>query len=309
MGWKFRHPDTKLASDPIIMKKILVTGATGFVGNYVVMELLKNNYQVIASSSSESKARSKPWFNQVQYISFNLQDYSHSINYYYHFDQPESMIHLAWEGLPNYNALFHFEENLPRHYAFLKNMVQGGLKDLSVTGTCLEYGFREGVLHEQVDTNPVNSYAIAKDSLRRFLQQLQRLETFSFKWIRLFYMYGKGQNPNSLFSQLDKAIEQGDKYFNMSAGEQIRDYLPVEEVASHIVSIASQQSETGIFNCCSGRPVLLKELVKSYIEARNADICLNLGFYPYLDYEPMSFWGDNTKLKTILQNERFDRGV
>ncbi|MGH2563543.1 MAG: NAD-dependent epimerase/dehydratase family protein, partial [Ginsengibacter sp.] len=123
---------------------------------------------------------------------------------------------------------------------------------------------------------------------------------FSCKWIRLFYMYGEGQNPNSLLSQLQIALSNGDKEFKMSGGEQERDYLPVEKVAEYIVAVALQNEVEGIINCCSGKPIKIKELVTNYLKENNVDIKLNPGYYPYTDYEPMSFWGDNTKLKQIL---------
>ncbi len=182
-------------------------------------------------------------------------------------------------------------------------MIINGLKDLTITGTCLEYGFVEGCLSESMKTDPSVSYAIAKDSLQKFLSQLQKVQHFSFKWIRLFYMYGIGQNPNSLFSQLDKAIEQGQKIFNMSGGEQLRDYLPVGKAAEHIVKIAMQNEVTGIINCCSGEPVSIKELVRKYLTEKGQHLELNLGYHPYTDYEPMAFWGDNEKLKTIIEHE------
>ncbi len=282
------------------MKKILVTGASGFIGNYVIMELLKDNFQVIATSSNLMNIEDKPWKDKVEYVAFNFKNYSADTNYYSFFGEPEMLIHLAWEGLPNYKALFHFEDNLPGHYSLLKNMITNGLKDLTVTGTCFEYGFAEGILSEDSKSNPANSYAIAKDSLQKFLSQLQQFYPFSFKWIRLFYIYGKGQSQKSLFSQLDKAIEEGQETFNMSGGEQIRDYLPVEQVAMYIRAIATQQTVTGIVNCCSGQPVKLKDIVAEYVKEKKATISLNLGYYPYLDYEPMKFWGDNSKLKTII---------
>lgn len=285
------------------MKKILVTGASGFIGNYVVTELLKADFQVIATSSNYINVENKSWKDKVEYIPFNLKDYSTATNYYSYFGEPDMLIHLAWEGLPNYKALFHFEDNLPRHYSLLKNMIANGLKDLTITGTCYEYGFAEGCLNEEMKTDPVNSYAIAKHSLQKFLSQLQTFHPFSFKWARLFYMYGKGQNPKSLFSQLDKVIEEGQKTFNMSGGEQIRDYLPVEQVAMYIRAIATQQTVTGIINCCSGQPVKLKDIVLKYLQDKKASISLNLGYYPYLDYEPMEFWGDNSKLRTIISKD------
>jgi dTDP-6-deoxy-L-talose 4-dehydrogenase (NAD+) len=116
-------------------------------------------------------------------------------------------------------------------------------------------------------------------------------------------MYGKGQNPNSLLSQLDKALANGEQVFNMSGGEQIRDFLPVEKVAANIVRIALQEKVTGVINCCSGEPVTVKRFVENYLDKQNKKITLNIGFYPYPDYEPMSFWGDITKLKNIPDNE------
>jgi dTDP-6-deoxy-L-talose 4-dehydrogenase (NAD+) len=282
------------------MKKILVTGATGFIGNYVVQELLKNNYQVIASSMNEEKAKQFSWFPRVKYVASNFQYFDETTNYALFFDSPDAIIHLAWEGLPNYKSLFHFETNLPLQYKFLKNLIINGIKDITVTGTCFEYGMEDGCMSEDMQPKPANPYALAKDSLRKFLQELRKVEPHMLKWIRLFYMYGNGQNPNSLLSQLDKALANGDKVFNMSGGEQTRDYLPVEKVAEYIVKIALQNKVTGIVNCCSGKPLAVKSLVEKYLAEKNKNILLNLGYYPYSDYEPMHFWGDDKKLKTII---------
>jgi dTDP-6-deoxy-L-talose 4-dehydrogenase (NAD+) len=286
------------------MKKVLVTGATGFIGNYVIEELLHHSYTVVATSLNEGKAREFDWFARVKYIPFDFSSFDNQENYFDFFDQPDAMIHLAWEGLPNYKSSFHTEINLPRHFLFLSNLLKNGLKDLTVTGTCLEYGMKEGCLSEDMAVTPSNPYAIAKDSLRKQLEDFKKEIAFSFKWVRLFYMYGKGQNPNSLFSQLDRAIEEGQTSFNMSGGDQVRDYLPTETVAAYIVRIAVQQYVAGIINCCSGQPIKLKDLVQQYVKEKKSNIQLNLGYYPYLDYEPMAFWGDNSKLQTILSNEK-----
>jgi len=285
------------------MKKVLVTGATGFIGNYVVRELLESNYKVIATSSSEAKAMKMDWFASVRYIKFDLKETDEAQNYFEFFEKPDLLIHLAWEGLPNYKEAFHVTENLPGHFSFLKNLINNGLQDISIAGTCLEYGMQEGCLSENLASQPANNYAIAKDSLRKQLQKLQTEIAFSLKWIRLFYMYGAGQSPNSLFSQLNDALERNDPAFNMSGGEQVRDYLPVEKVAAYIVKIATQKDVTGIFNCSSGIGLPLKKIVSNYLKEKNKIIQLNLGFYPYTDYEPMQFWGDDKKLKSLLKNE------
>src|SRR5260221_4132044 len=278
------------------MKKVLVTGATGFVGHYVVKELLRYGYTVIASSANEQKATKTSWFDKVTYISFDLEQFNQTINYYHFFKQPDLMIHLAWEGLPNYKSSFHLEQNLPRHLNLLTNLIKNGLTDLTVTGTCLEYGMQEGSLKEDMPALASIPYAVAKNELRKSLEALKQQHSFSFKWVRLFYMYGKGQNPNSLLSQLDKALANVEQVFNMSGGQQLRDFLAVEKSTEYIVRIAFQNKVTGLINCCSGEPVTVKEFVENYLKKINQKITLNFGYYPYSDYEPMKFWGDVKKL-------------
>lgn len=281
------------------MKRILVTGATGFIGNYVIPQLLQRNCDVIATSVQEAKARQCSWFPKVTYVPFNLEQFDPAVDYYEFFGRPDAMIHLAWEGLPNYKAAFHTEVNLPRHRALLQNLVAHGLPDLTVTGTCFEYGMQEGPLQEDMPVYPHNPYARAKDELRKYLQELQQQHPYLLKWVRLFYMYGRGQSPNSLLSQLEAALAKNEPVFNMSGGEQVRDFLPVEKVAANIVSIALQSAVTGVINCCSGQPVTVKQFVEDYLKKHHATISLNLGYYPYPDYEPMRFWGDVTKLKKV----------
>jgi nucleoside-diphosphate-sugar epimerase len=281
------------------MKKILVTGATGFIGTYVVETLLRKGCTVVASSSKQEHAHTAPWWGKAEYKPFDLASFDPSVDYYAYFGRPDSLVHLAWEGLPHYKQSFHLEINYPSHAAFLRNMLSYGLSDLTVTGTCLEYGMQEGCLREDFPAQPAIPYAMAKNELRLFLEKLGEQHGFIYKWVRLFYVYGKGQNSNSLLSQLDRALENGEKVFNMSLGEQLRDFMTVEQAADHIGRIAMQDKINGVINCCSGIPISVKELVLSHMSERNKFILLNLGYYPYPDYEPMRFWGDSSKLKTI----------
>jgi nucleoside-diphosphate-sugar epimerase len=285
------------------MSLILVTGSTGFIGNYVVANLLEGGHDVMATSSSADAASKKEWFNKVNYKELSFEHIHAGVNYFEYFDNPDRIIHLAWEGLPNYKSLFHFETNLYKHYVLLKNLIIHGCRNVTVAGTCFEYGMKNGCLSEDMPTEPANPYALAKDTLNKFLRELSVAEPFILKWVRLFYLYGKGQNPGSLFSQLQKALDNNEPVFNMSGGEQVRDYLHVQDAAEYIVKIALQDKISGNINCCSGKPVTIKEMVNDQVRKSGKNIELNLGYYPYPDYEAMSFWGDNKKLQQII-NEK-----
>lgn len=280
--------------------RVLVTGATGFIGKYVIEELLKNNIEVIATSENNSKVKSFSWFDQVEFIEFDMNLAStYEGNLIKQFKYPDKLIHLAWSNLPNYNELFHYENNLFNNYFFLKKLIEDGLNDLTVSGTCFEYGMKNGCLVESMIPEPSNSYAVAKDTLRKFLQQLQNKKGFLLKWVRLFYIYGKGQSEKSLYSLLEKAVENSDKEFRMSPGDQIRDYLSVEDVAKNLTAISLQNEVTGIINCSSGIPISVKRFVEEYFTGKKKKVDLITGYYPYPEYEPFAFWGDCKKLNSI----------
>ena len=285
--------------------KILVTGATGFIGNYLINELLRNeNHEIIATSRDAEKASKSDWFPKVKYISYDLYN-TEELNLFEYFNRPDKVIHLAWNGLPDYNNLIHIEKNLFSNYKFIKNLIVNGLKDISVTGTCFEYGMVNGCLSEDLQANPSNSYAIAKDTLRKFIIELNKEFNFTYKWIRLFYMYGKGQSEKSLISLLGKAIENADEEFNMSGGEQLRDYLHIKDVVTNIILISFQNTHINdVVNCCSGKPISIRKFVENYLLEQNYKMKLNLGYYSYPDYEPLAFWGDTTKLENIKDNKK-----
>lgn len=282
--------------------RILVTGATGFIGMHLVSHLVKLDHQVIVTARNEEKFRLVSWRDKVDFVKYDISDSSERINLFTFFQEPEMVIHLAWGGLPNYDKMYHIENNFPEQYSFLKNLIKNGLQNITVTGTCLEYGLQNGCLNENMISDPLNPYAMAKDFLRKSISQLQKIYSFNYKWIRLFYTYGDFQSPSSIISQLKSTIENGGSVFNMSVGDQLRDYLKVEEVVDMITNLSFNRKFSGIVNCCSGQPISVRKLVEDYLFKRKLTIKLNLGYYPYSEYEPMAFWGDTTRLKMILND-------
>ena len=276
--------------------KVLVTGASGFLGRHIVPQLLARGHSVVAVARNEAKARSLDWFDNVRFHARDI--HQEIIDPAEQFGYPDALVHLAWPGLPNYNELFHFEENLPADYRFLKELIKGGVRQVLVAGTCFEYGMREGCVTEDMCTQPENSYALAKDTLRRTLRELQRHQTFTLQWTRMFYMYGPGQNPDSLLARLEHAISQRETVFEMSNGEQLRDYLPVEEVARRVVLVAENPAIEGTINICSGKPISIRRLAEEYVARQGANIHLSLGRQAQREYEPVAFWGSSVVFDT-----------
>jgi len=281
---------------------VLVTGATGFVGRHVVAALLARGCAVTALCRDEAKARALPWYADVEIIHGDIASLNPAL-----LDRLAAfgrILHLAWEGLPDYKAETQVSEVLPRHLEFLTQLAKRGARRLLVTGTCLEYGLTEGALAEDLEPRPVTAYGRAKDLLRRGLEPVCAAHGTHLVWARLFYMHGPGQSEKSLLSQLDRAITAGEKTFNMSGGEQLRDYLPVAEAADLLAELAMQDEAQGVINCASGRPVSVRQLVEAHLRGRGASLALNLGHYPYPDYEPLRFWADTTKLAAALAASR-----
>jgi nucleoside-diphosphate-sugar epimerase len=286
MGSKIRDGGTD-AGDRVM--KVAVTGARGFVGRHVLAELATRQVEVVATTTPAHAEHVPPGAALVRWLALDIRH--PPANCLEALGNPDVLIHLAWAGLPNYRSLHHFETELPTQYRFISGLVRQGLPSLVTTGTCFEYGFQSGPLRADIETRPNNPYGFAKDALRKQLQYLKAVHPYSLTWARLFYMHGEGQPETSLLPMLKKAAAAGQPVFDMSQGEQLRDYLPVTVVARRLVDLALSADDTGVINVCSGSPISVRRLVENWIEQNGWNIELNLGHFAYPDYEPMAFWG------------------
>lgn len=282
------------------MKKIAVTGASGFLGGHILNSLSNLPLTIVGLTRDKTKIKALK-HNYIKWEEFDLSRKDQDL--YARIGKPDVLIHLAWDNLPNYQSETHLDE-IDSQFNFLKQMIDAGLKTIFVSGTCFEYGNKEGEMHEDLETEPSNPYALAKDTLRKKLFHLKQEKSFNLIWARLFYCYGEGQNENSIYSQFLRSIENDEDSFNMSPGLQLRDFLKIEDIASYAAKLAISEEDIGIINICSGEGRQVQEIVKSWKKEFNSNIFLNLGYYPYPEYEPFAFWGNNTKLQNFLDSSK-----
>lgn len=277
--------------------RVAVTGASGFLGRYVCQALFENGVDFVPFHHSNPVS-----FNHGAIQSKKLDLANIPANLFAFLGKPDVLLHLAWSGLPNYRSPNHVDCELPKQFEFMKRAIEDGVPSSLITGTCFEYGMQSGALAEDTELKPDNPYGKAKAELLHRLTDLKQSHPFKLTWARLFYMYGDGQAPTSLWSQFRDAVSQNKPSFPMSGGQQVRDFLPVKDVARSLVALTVLNQDIGVINVCSGIPQKVEDLVRSWASDANWDGILELGHYPYPDYEPFSFWGCAGKLKALVNN-------
>lgn len=274
-------------------KKVLVTGANGYIGRYVVKQLLDQGQEVLASDFCFDEVDERA--NRVETPIFSNDE-----NIFSSMGEPDVCIHLAWRNGFVHNADSHILD-LPKHYTFLKNMIDGGLRQLVVMGSMHEIGYWEGAIDENTPCNPLSLYGIAKNALRELVFTLTEGKDVYCQWIRGYYIIGDDLKNNSIFSKLTQAEIDGKEEFPFTTGKNKYDFISVSDLASQIVAVALQRDITGIINCCSGNPVSLADRVEQYIQDNNFKIRLKYGAFPDRPYDSPAVWGDAAKIKEILK--------
>lgn len=272
--------------------KILVTGANGYIGQGVVRHLIDAGQNVIATDFRTDNIDSRANCRETDL--FCLDDP------YHFFDKPDVLLHLAWKDGFRHNSCTHIND-LPKHYSFLYKMISSGLPHVAVLGSMHEVGFYEGSIDESTPTNPQSLYGISKNALREAIKLLEKDYSFVNQWIRGFYIVGNVKYGCSIFSKIAEAVEDGKKTFPFTTGENQYDFLDYEEFCAQVAAVVQQTEVAGIINCCSGRPMRLKERVERFILENNYDIKLEYGTFPDRPYDSKAIWGNNSKITKIME--------
>lgn len=271
---------------------ILITGGNGYIGRHVVRYASQFKKVTVADIHPLSK-------NQDNFFKLDLLKSCDDKNLYKALGEPECIIHCAWRNGFDHKASSHLED-LPYHYAFLKNMIDSGCKSISVMGSMHEIGYFEGEVKNSTPCNPMSLYGIAKNALRQAIMTYCDGKDVSLKWLRAFYIVGDDKNNNSIFTKILNLAELGKKTFPFTTGINKYDFLDINLISEYILKAAIQIKVNGIINLCSGKPVSLKDKVEEFILENNLDIKPDFGAFPLRQYDSPAIWGDATLIKKIV---------
>lgn len=276
--------------------KVLVTGANGFIGRYVVKALLECGVEVLAcdfrfDGVDERAAR-------IEVPIFDGQE-----NIFELVGSPDVCVHMAWRDGFVHNSDAHIID-LPKHYIFIENMLKGGLKQIVIMGSMHEVGYWEGAIDENTPTNPSSLYGISKDALRNISKLQADKYGACWKWLRAYYIVSSDVNGSSIFAKIALAEKEGKEKFPFTTGKNKYDFISVEELSEQIARCVIQTDVDGIINCCTGEPVSLGEKIEAYIKENGFNIKLEYGVFPDRPYDSPGEWGDATKIKDIMSHYR-----
>ena len=274
--------------------KILVTGANGYLGQGIVRSILNNGHCVVATDFNAQFVDER-----AERIACNLFEVD---NPYSFFGEPDVLLHLAWrDGFVHYSSA-HIED-LPKHYAFIKKMVDGGIQQVAVMGSMHEIGFFEGSINESTPCHPTTPYGIAKNALRDLTQMLCKQKNIVFQWLRGYYIVGNSKFGSSIFSKITAAVDEGKTEFPFTLGQNQYDFIDYPDFCAQVAAVVGQKNEQGIINICSGKPEKLADRVERFIKENDYRIKLQYGAFPDRPYDSKAIWGNDTKIRKIMENQ------
>jgi nucleoside-diphosphate-sugar epimerase len=262
------------------MKRVLVTGSSGFIGRYAVREFAKRGYEVIAPGSRELDLLNA---NQTR-------DYIERL-------KPTHLAHFAWYG--EHAQIWNSQENL-RWAAASKELfdafVEAGGKNAFFAGSCAEYVWSFETLNEKMETAPASVYGTSKQHLGSYVKHVARKKSLSVAWGRIFFVYGPAEKETRFVPSILLPLLRNECAV-IRFGNHVRDFLHVEDVARAAAHLLDS-SYDGVVNIASGGPVTLAEFGKRLARIAGRELLLEIEYGEPTPENPLILKADVSRLRS-----------
>lgn len=271
--------------------RVLLTGASGFIGRYALKTLQHRGIEVVAVG----RARPQPYVPFIEADLLSTTDFNPLVQQ----AQATHLLHLAWyteHGKYWTSALnLRWAEATSR---LVEAFCAAGGQQVVIAGTCAEYDWAHGYCREDsTPLNPATLYGTAKDAARRLAMAVCAQHQVPCAWGRIFLPYGQGEYVGRLIPSLIQVFRGVGSPFGVNA-TAYRDFLHVSDVAEGFVQLLTTGA-SGAYNICSGEPVRLAEVVKTLAGLLGANPAPVLALATERLGEPPLLVGENRKLKAL----------
>jgi len=265
------------------LKKVMITGGTGFIGSWLVKEMINNNIKVILLVRDKSKCTENEFRELIEYYSddyYNLEDHDNDIDAFYH---------LAWEGVApeKKNDRSIQVKNIDLALEMLEYANKVRAKRFIATGTVAEYTFCEDVMDVYAKQTPNDLYGASKTAAHYMLETWARNIGMPFNWVVIPSTFGEGRRDNNILTYTIRTLLKGEKpsygYLN-----QMWDFLYVAEVARALRLIGEKGKPGKIYAIGSGIYKPLREYVEIIRDCINPELPLGIGERPELSDKAFS---------------------
>jgi len=262
--------------------RVLVTGATGFIGRACVAELAAAGAEV----HGVARTAPPPTAGVVGHAA-DLFDPA-QVGGLVAAVRPTHLLHVAWVTTPGeYWASPLNLRWLAASAELVRAFAASGGRRVVGVGTCAEYDWARAGVCDEADTPvaPATLYGACKDALRRVIERFAATAGLSAAWGRVFFPYGPGEAPERLVASVARSLLAGRPAL-CSAGTQVRDFIHVRDVAGALVALLHREDVTGAVNVGTGRPVVLADVIQRVGAITGRPDLIRLGARPKPATEP-----------------------
>ena len=277
--------------------RCLVTGASGFLGSWLVRQLIAEGHSVTVCMRTCTPSRiNADWLGRVDIIQGSFDDLGglrrciepHSI---------DCVFHLAWFGVTAdfRNHADQISTNVIGSLRLWEIARDLGCKHWIGIGSQAEYGPCKGALREDFPANPVTAYGVAKLAIGSLTRKMAEMSGMRHTWVRLLAAYGPGDDYRHLIPSVIRELTSGHKPA-LTNGDQLWDYLYVTDAVNALCRIAETEA-TGLFNLASGKVIEVRKLIEGIRDLIEPKLALGFGEIAYRPDQVMRLEADISKLR------------